>query len=111
MTTIVGIAGSLRAGSYNRRLLDAAAARAPEGVTIEVGSICGIPLYDADEERERGLPDAVVALKERVAAADGLLLVTPEYNQSIPGCSRTPSTTCRGRPRTSGACSPASPSG
>jgi chromate reductase len=84
-TTIVGVSGSLRRGSYNRSLLRAAAALAPDGVTLEVTGIEGIPLFDADLEAEHGLPEAVVALKERIARADGLLLVTPEYNAGIPG--------------------------
>ncbi|MCB9731889.1 MAG: NAD(P)H-dependent oxidoreductase [Deltaproteobacteria bacterium] len=85
MTTIVGLAGSLRAGSFNASLLRAAVAVAPEGTTVDAASIRGIPLYDADVEAESGIPDAVAALKDRIAAADGLLLVTPEYNNGIPG--------------------------
>jgi len=85
MTTILGISGSLRAGSLNSSLLRAAANAMPPGATLEIGSIKGIPLYDGDVEAAQGLPDAVVKLKERVVAADGLLLVTPEYNNSIPG--------------------------
>jgi NAD(P)H-dependent FMN reductase len=54
-------------------------------MTLEVGTIRGIPLYDADVERSQGIPEAVVKLKEQIAAADGLLLVTPEYNNSMPG--------------------------
>jgi chromate reductase, NAD(P)H dehydrogenase (quinone) len=84
MTTIVGIAGSLRRGSFNAALIRAAARHAPEGAKIEEASIRGIPLYDADLEAA-GIPDAVAALKERIAAADGLLIATPEYNNSIPG--------------------------
>src|SRR5688572_844553 len=57
----------------------------PAGAKLEIGSIKGIPLYDGDVETTQGLPDAVVKLKERIVAADGLLLVTPEYNNSIPG--------------------------
>jgi chromate reductase, NAD(P)H dehydrogenase (quinone) len=82
---IVGIAGSLRKGSFNAALLRAAAELAPEGVEIDIASIAGIPLYDGDVEREQGLPAAVTELKERIASADGLLLVTPEYNNSMPG--------------------------
>ena len=78
MTHILGIAGSLRQGSLNAALLRAAAALAPDGVEVEVAGIQGIPLYDGDLESAAGLPPAVVALKERVVAADGLLLVTPE---------------------------------
>jgi len=85
MTRIVGIAGSLRKASFNAALLRAAAELAPTGTQIDVASIAGIPLYDGDLESERGVPESVVALQERIAGADGLLLVTPEYNQSIPG--------------------------
>lgn len=85
MKKVIGIAGSLRKGSYNAALLRAAAVVAPEGLTVETGSIAGIPLYDADVESASGIPDVVEALKERIAAADGLLLVSPEYNNSIPG--------------------------
>ena len=85
MTTILGISGSLRSGSINSALLRAAANAMPAGAKLEIGSIKGIPLYDGDVEAAQGLPDAVVKLKERVVATDGLLLVTPEYNNSIPG--------------------------
>ena len=85
MTTIVGISGSLRAGSLNSALLRAATTAMPAGATLTSGTIKGIPLYDADVETAQGLPEAVVALKEQIVAADGLLLVTPEYNNSIPG--------------------------
>ena len=81
---IVGIAGSLRSGSYNAALLRAAAAEAPPEATIEIESIRGIPLYDGDVEA-KGIPSRVSELKDRIAAADALLLVTPEYNNSIPG--------------------------
>jgi NAD(P)H-dependent FMN reductase len=82
---IIGIAGSLRKASINAALLRAAADRAPTGTVVEVASIAGIPLYDGDLESERGIPDAVTTLKDRIAEADGLLLVTPEYNNSMPG--------------------------
>jgi chromate reductase, NAD(P)H dehydrogenase (quinone) len=85
MTTILGISGSLRSGSINSALLRAAANAMPAGAKLEIGSIKGIPLYDGDVETAQGLPDTVVKLKERVVATDGLLLVTPEYNNSIPG--------------------------
>lgn len=85
MTTLLVVSGSLRAKSFNTMLLHAAVAAAPAGVTIEVGSIQGIPLYDGDVEAAEGLPAAVTALKERVVATDGLLLVSPEYNNGIPG--------------------------
>ena len=85
MTKIVGISGSLRRGSYNSGLLDAAKDSVPAGVTLEIASIRGIPLYDGDVEARDGLPSAVVALKEAMASADGILLSTPEYNSGIPG--------------------------
>jgi chromate reductase, NAD(P)H dehydrogenase (quinone) len=84
MTTIIGISGSLRAGSYNAALLRAAA-RMTEGATFEIGSIRGIPLYDGDVEAAAGIPSAVAELKARISAADGVLLATPEYNNGIPG--------------------------
>src|SRR5262249_42079945 len=83
--TILGISGSLRRGSYNSMLLRAAVELAPEDTRIDVASIAGIPLYDGDLEAEKGIPEPVRQLKDRIAQADGLLLVTPEYNNSIPG--------------------------
>lgn len=85
MTTIVGFAGSLRAASLNAALLRAAVAAMPPGATLVPGTIRGIPLYDADVEARDGLPPAVLELKERIASSQGLLLVTPEYNNSMPG--------------------------
>jgi len=85
MATIIGISGSLRAASFNSALLRAASELAPAGTTVEIASIRGIPLYDGDLEAASGVPQGVTDLKDRIAAADGLLLVTPEYNNSIPG--------------------------
>ena len=85
MVRILGLSGSLRTGSFNSALLRAAAGLMPESATLEIGTIEGIPLYHGDLEAERGLPEAVIALKDRIAQADALLLVTPEYNNSIPG--------------------------
>jgi NAD(P)H-dependent FMN reductase len=85
MTHIIGIAGSLRQGSCNAALLRNAAELVPAGCSLEIASIKDIPLYDGDLENQHGIPAPVAALKDRVAAADGLLLVTPEYNHSIPG--------------------------
>jgi NAD(P)H-dependent FMN reductase len=78
--TIIAMSGSLRAKSFNTMLLHAAAELAP----LEIASIKGVPLYDGDVEAA-GMPAEVVALKDRVAGAKGLLLVTPEYNGSLPG--------------------------
>ena len=82
--TILAIAGSVRARSYNRMLLRAAIEVAPEGAAIESASIEDVPLYNGDLE-EAGVPAPVQALKERIAGASGVLLVTPEYNNSLPG--------------------------
>lgn len=85
MTSILGISGSLRAGSYNTALLQAAKTLVDSGVTLDAATLHGIPLYDGDLEQREGLPAAVTALKQRIAASDGVLLVTPEYNNGIPG--------------------------
>lgn len=85
MTILIGISGSLRSGSFNSGLLRAAVEAVPDGVALEIGSIKGIPAYDGDVETADGLPPAVTTLKEQIVAADGLLIVTPEYNNSIPG--------------------------
>ena len=84
MMKILGISGSLRAGSYNSALLRAAAALAPEDVSVEIASIREIPLYDGDVEAA-GIPTAVSALKGKVLNTDALLLATPEYNNGVPG--------------------------
>lgn len=82
---LIGISGSLRRGSYNAALLRAAAEMLPDEVDMTIGSIRGIPLYDADVEADPGAPQAVTGLRDAIAQSDGLLLVTPEYNNSIPG--------------------------
>jgi chromate reductase, NAD(P)H dehydrogenase (quinone) len=84
MTTILGISGSLRVGSLNSALLRAAVDEMPAGISLELGTIKGIPLYDGDVEAA-GAPATVGRLKDQIVAADGLLLVTPEYNNSLPG--------------------------
>ena len=83
--TILAIVGSTRSRSYNRMLLHAALEVAPEGASLETASIKDIPLYDGDVEEGSGVPEVVQALKDRIARAGGVLLVTPEYNNSIPG--------------------------
>ncbi len=85
MTTIIGISGSLRKASYNAGLLRAAVEVMPENVRLETASIEGIPLYNNDVEATEGVPEVVQQIKDRIDASDGLLLVTPEYNNSIPG--------------------------
>ncbi|TMH20059.1 MAG: NAD(P)H-dependent oxidoreductase [Betaproteobacteria bacterium] len=88
MITIVGFAGSLRQGSYNAALLRAARAMMPTESELHEASIREFPLYNGDDEVAHGVPPAVTALKDAIAAADGLLLVTPEYNNSIPGVAK-----------------------
>jgi NAD(P)H-dependent FMN reductase len=85
MIKLIGISGSLRRRSFNTALLRAAAGLLPEQAKIEIRTLHGIPLYDADVEAADGLPASVSALKEAVVAADGVLLVTPEYNNGMPG--------------------------
>jgi NAD(P)H-dependent FMN reductase len=82
---MIGLSGSLRRGSFNTALLRAAAGMMPEGAALEVRTLHGIPLYDGDLEAAEGIPPAVAALKEAIAGAEGLLLVTPEYNNAMPG--------------------------
>ena len=88
LTTIIGISGSLRRGSFNASLLRAAAAAMPDGAALRIESIAGIPLYNADEEAAHGVPAPVARLKDAIAAADALLLATPEYNNSLPGVAK-----------------------
>jgi NAD(P)H-dependent FMN reductase len=85
MSEIAAIVGSLRRGSYNRALLRAAIELSPDGCTIRQVPIDDIPLYNADLQEEQGIPEAVATAKDTVAGADALLLVTPEYNHSMPG--------------------------
>jgi len=82
---LIGLSGSLRKASFNSALLRAAQPLCPAGVELKLRGIEGIPLYDGDLEEREGLPAAVVALKEAIASADGLLIATPEYNGSLPG--------------------------
>lgn len=81
---ILGFAGSLRKGSYNRALLRAAVERAPGEMAIEIFDLAEVPLYNADVEAQ-GDPSAVAAFKAAIRAADGLLIATPEYNHGVPG--------------------------
>ena len=83
MTKIVAISGSLRAASFNSALVDAAVELFPQN--IQKGSIEGIPLYNEDDEKADGIPTAVTKLKNQIAEASGLLIFTPEYNNSFPG--------------------------
>lgn len=85
---ILAIAGSLREASFNRQLLKAACGLlARPGVELDVADLRDyqFPLYNEDEERVSGMPPQVLALKDRIRLADGLLVATPEFNGSLPG--------------------------
>ena len=81
--TILGFAGSLRAGSMNRAALRAAQNLVPEGVRLEIFELDGIPPFNQDQESHP--PPIVAEFKARIRAADAILFVTPEYNYSVPG--------------------------
>jgi chromate reductase, NAD(P)H dehydrogenase (quinone) len=80
----VGFAGSLREKSYNRAALRVAAEVAPSGVEIEIFDLAPIPIYN-DDVRLRGYPPPVAEFRSRIAQADALLIVSPEYNYSTSG--------------------------
>ncbi len=83
MSHIIAISGSLRRASFNTALVRAAQRQFPD--QVRAGSIQGIPLYNADVEEADGIPEAVTSLQQQIIAAAGVLLVTPEYNNSLPG--------------------------
>jgi chromate reductase len=82
--TVLGIAGSLRRASYNRGLIRAASEAAPAGTRVVPYELSEIPLFDADVEAQ-GDPPAVASFKGAIAAADALVIATPEYNHCVPG--------------------------
>lgn len=88
MLTLIGLSGSLRRDSYNSAVLRAMATVMPSGSELRIATIAGIPLYDGDAEDASGIPESVVRLKDAIAIADGLLLVSPEYNNSISGVAK-----------------------
>jgi len=81
--TILGFVGSLRKDSYNKMLLNAAVELKPDDVELEIFDLEGIPLFNQDQEEQP--PKRVKEFKEKIRAADALLIVTPEYNYSVPG--------------------------
>ncbi len=85
MIKIIGISGSLRSKSYNTALLRAMAGMMPDGAEMIIASIADIPLYNQDIETGLGIPSAVVEMKSMVEESDGIILATPEYNNSMPG--------------------------
>ena len=102
---VLGFAGSLRRDSFNRAALRAAGELLPDGMALEVFDLRPIPLYDGDLEAA-GLPEPVRQFRGRIAAADALLIATPEYNYSMPGvlknaidwASRPPDSPLNGKP-------------
>jgi chromate reductase, NAD(P)H dehydrogenase (quinone) len=85
---ILALGGSLRAGSWNRALLDEAAALAPSATELDLSQLAvigSLPLFNQDVVERAGVPSAVAQLKDALRAADGLLIATPEYNWGIPG--------------------------
>lgn len=82
---VLGIVGSLRRGSYNRMLMDAAIELAPGGMLIETFDLTDLPLYNADLDTDELRPGAVRMLKQSTTHADGILIASPEYNHSVPG--------------------------
>jgi len=98
---ILGIAGSLRRGSYNRAALRAATELVPEGAILETFELDDIPVFNQDEEQNP--PAKVTEFKSRIREADAILFVTPEYNYSVSGVlknamtgRRAPTVTARG---------------
>ena len=81
---VLAFSGSLRRGSFNTAALVAARELQPPGMAIEIADLAAVPLFNEDVEAA-GWPEAVAELRRRVAAADALLIATPEYNSSIPG--------------------------
>ncbi|MGI9512718.1 MAG: NADPH-dependent FMN reductase [Anderseniella sp.] len=82
---IVAISGSLRSKSFNTSLLRAMQTVADKAMSIDIQTLKGIPVYDGDDEDATGVPQIVNELAEKIRAADGVIIATPEYNFTIPG--------------------------
>jgi len=80
---VLGLCGSLRKASLNMAALRACSELLPAGMTLEIGSIADLPMFNQDV-LDQGMPAPVKRFREQVAAADGLLIASPEYNFSIP---------------------------
>ena len=86
MANVVAICGSLRKGSFNRMLMNASIGLAPAGMTIKEGpSFANLPIYNADDQASSGIPAPVQALADAIRRADGVIIVSPEYNYGLPG--------------------------
>ena len=96
---VVTLLGSLRKGSFNGMVARTLPGIAPAGMDISaLPSIGDIPLYDADIQEEEGFPQRVQEIAQQIREADGVVIVTPEYNYSVPGGLKTPSTGCHACP-------------
>ena len=85
MIKVLGFAGSLRERSFNKAALEAALGLVPDGMALDLFDLAPIPLYNEDLRQQKGYPPAVHALREKIRAADAVLIATPEYNYSMPG--------------------------
>ncbi len=83
MTHLVGLSGSLRAGSFNTAVLRTIGERLPDGAALKLFDLAPVPMYNADLDGD-ATPQSVVELKQAIAEADGLILASPEYNYSVP---------------------------
>ena len=86
MANVLAICGSLRKGSFNRQLMNASIGLGPEGMSFkEAPSFANLPIYNFDDQQATGFPKDADALNDAVKAADGVLIVSAEYNWSVPG--------------------------
>lgn len=83
-TRLLGLSGSLRGGSFSTAILETLAANAPQGVELTLHSLADVPLYNQDLDTDAPLAP-VAALRDAIAAADGVVIATPEYNYGVPG--------------------------
>jgi chromate reductase len=103
---ILGMVGSLRRGSYNRMLWETAVEVAPGSLVFTEADLRSLPLYDDDVRLEQDYPDPARRLRAAIGAADGVLIVSPEYNHAVPGvlqnaidwASRPPDQPFKGKP-------------
>lgn len=81
---LLGISGSLRSGSFSTAVLETLAAEVPAGVELTLHSLADVPLYNQDEDTDAP-PAAVKQLRDAITEADGVVIVTPEFNYGLPG--------------------------
>lgn len=83
---VLGICGSLRKKSFNLSTLRACEELAPAGMRLEIARLNGIPMFNQDDWEESGMPAPAEDLRGKIAAADGIVIATPEYNHGVSGC-------------------------